>query len=266
MSKPAELPLITSPRRVALAGTFFLWGATIMGLLFTGTMTRYLAPRSLPFAWIAGPVLLAIGVVLWRNSKVPHHGDPTDDMHEVSCVCRWEEAPRRTELTTTALMLLPLLVLLMVPTGVLGADAARTRGVSGAPVRAPGDPGSLEGRDVNVLDIIYASSSPFYSEQIGLEQGDEVSLLGIVVKDDDDPDSFLLTRFFVTCCVADAVPIAVRVRGPTASAAIDNEWVTATGPISWTEAPPGVDATEVMAELSLESLEAAEEPWDIYLY
>lgn len=274
MSRPTDLPPVRSPRRVVLAVVFGIWGVTLAVLLLTGGISRYLAPRNLPFVALAAPVLLVVAVTIWARSVVPHHGDPTDDMHELSCVCRWEEAPRRTDLVTTSLMLLPLVVLAIVPSGTLGASAARSRGVQTIALRAPrsqpqqSSSNTSDVREVTILDIVYASTSSGYADQIGITSGSStVRMIGLAVKGRGAPeDGFLLTRFLVTCCVADAVPIAVRVRGPGASAVRDNTWVSVKGPISWTAAAPGAMATDVQADLRLEQVKTVPEPVDPYLY
>ena len=79
-------------------------------------------------------------------------------------------------------------------------------------------------------------------------------------------DGFVLTRFLVTCCVADAVPIGVGVTGAGASAALDNTWVTVEGTLTWTAARGLVRPTEVLSTLTVERVEPVTAPGDPYLY
>jgi uncharacterized repeat protein (TIGR03943 family) len=267
VTKPADLPPIVSPRRVVLAGAFFVWAVTLAVLLVSGGISRYLAPRNTPFVVLAVPVMFVVAFGIWQRSRISHHGDPADEMHELSCMCRWEEAPRRTDLVTTALLLVPLVVLAIIPSGALGSDAARSRGLRSVPVRAPKASTDLDTRDLTILDIVYATTSPSYAKELAIEQGADVRLVGIAVKAGGAPaGGFLLTRFLITCCVADAVPISVRVSGSGAGAVRDNSWVEAQGTITWNPAPQGTDATEVTADLRLERVKAVSEPIDPYLY
>ena len=57
-------------------------------------------------------------------------------------------------------------------------------------------------------------------------EGRTIRLEGLVVNDTDVPDGFLLTRFMVSCCAADGIPLQVAVRNTGPSLA-DDTWVVA---------------------------------------
>ena len=60
----------------------------------------------------------------------------------------------------------------------------------------------------------------------GSTEGITVRLEGLVVNNEELDDGFLLTRFLVSCCAADGVPVQVAVRGLDTTFE-DDEWVVA---------------------------------------
>ena len=280
MSPPADLPPVRSPRRVLWAAVFFAWGALLFVLLLTDGLNRYLAPRNRPFVLFGAVVLVALAVARWRRSAVPHRGDPDDALHDLHCRCRRSEAPRGSELVSVALFLVPLMVLAIVPAGTLGASAARSRGISSAALRPPPVPARTfppvttrpsgpvaPEPQFTVLDVVYAVSSPGYAAQSGISRGGSIELVGLVVKGGPaPPDGFLLTRFLVSCCVADAVPVGVNVVGPGALDAPDDAWVVVRGTLDWEEQPPGITTKRTFGTITLESLERVPAPSDPYVY
>ena len=203
MSRPSELPLVSSPRRLLWAGLFLAWGCLLAGLLLSGRLAHYLASRNRPFVAFAAVALVAVGIASARRSGVAHSGDPDDELHELSCRCRRAQVPGSTELVSVALFLLPVVVLAVVPSGTLGASAARSRGVSAVaprpvPLRVPLVPATTAAADggaptsavsaapaappvaeVTVLDVLYATQSADYATKVGLTQGGRVRLMGL---------------------------------------------------------------------------------------
>lgn len=53
-----------------------------------------------------------------------------------------------------------------------------------------------------------------------------VRLEGLVVNDPDVPDGFMLTRFMVSCCAADGIPLQVMLHN-TGAAVANETWVIA---------------------------------------
>lgn len=123
------------------------------------------------------------------------------------------------------LLALPLLVLISVaPTGLGAAAAGRveaftpTETSSGfAPLEPAPDP-----IEMRVYDFL---NRAVWDESRSLD-GVTVRLEGLVVNDPAVPDGFRLTRFMVSCCAADGVPLQVIVHhdGPPLA---DDTWVIA---------------------------------------
>ncbi|MDJ0768580.1 MAG: TIGR03943 family protein [Ilumatobacter sp.] len=132
------------------------------------------------------------------------------------------------------LLLLPIAVLVAVAPTALGSDAA-TRAEAFEPAQRGNvfdplpDDGPIE---MSMFDFI---DRALWDPQRGLE-GREVVVEAFIVSDDRYPAGVLLTRFMVSCCAADALPLQIAV--PTSARLADDTWVRAT--IEWS--PPAVDA------------------------
>jgi uncharacterized repeat protein (TIGR03943 family) len=170
---------------------------------------------------------------------------------------------RRATLIRIGILLLPLLYLGGGYGASLGSFALSKRQVSGLPgmIRpgaggrhepaAAGESGAARERDL--LDLVMSAM------QFG-PQG--VNTLGQVSLDDTLPeDCFILFRFVITCCVADAQPVAVLVRFQDHSSLKDDAWIRVRGVMEMDKVE-GEDAMVITAE----SMEPAEEPDEIYLY
>ncbi|MEL7157811.1 MAG: TIGR03943 family protein [Actinomycetota bacterium] len=133
---------------------------------------------------------------------------------------RWSVAP-----AVGWLLLLPLVVLVMVAPTALGAAAA-TRVEAFTPTDqtttfAPLDPSEapIEMRVYDFLD------RAIWDPERSLE-GVPVRLEGLVVNDERAPGGFMLTRFMVSCCAADGIPLQVALRD-TGQPLDDDTWVVA---------------------------------------
>lgn len=145
------------------------------------------------------------------------------------------------------LLLLPLLVLISVaPTG-LGAAAAE-RVDAYTPTEATERFAPLEESngpiEMRVLDFLERAT---WDESRSLE-GTTIRLEGLVVNDEDVPDGFRLTRFMVSCCAADGIPLQVDIRNAGAPLA-DETWVIAD--VIWR--PPEVSFEDTVGEWIIEA-------------
>lgn len=121
------------------------------------------------------------------------------------------------------LLLAPLLVLVAVaPTGLGAAAADRIDAVT--PAETTVDFAPLDNTagpvDLRIFDFL---DRALWDDERSLE-GTVVRLEGLVVNDESVPDGFRLTRFLVTCCAADGVPVQVVVHG-TGQPLPDDTWV-----------------------------------------
>ena len=84
---------------------------------------------------------------------------------------------------------------------------------------------------ISFAEIHYANQSADYAAQAGIVEGTPVRLVGFVTHDPNAPEGgFALTRFYVSCCAADALPFSVRIRPP--ADVVDpqeNDWLEVSG-------------------------------------
>ena len=90
-----------------------------------------------------------------------------------------------------------------------------------------------------------------------------VSLEGFVVRDTEgDGHGFFLTRFFIGCCAADAIPLRLYVQS-TQTPPPDNEWVRATVTL---DRDLATVASTAHAQATLDSLQGIRKPSEPYEY
>lgn len=198
--------------RVGRAVIMFTIGAVMARLLYTGGFGWFVQQRMrLPLLG-ATVVLLVFGVYEAIAGTREENENPSTIRRSAGPAVGW-------------LLLLPLMVLISVaPTG-LGAAAA-DRVDAFVPTEAVVDryvdldtsagPPQLQVRDF--LD------RAIWDEERSLEDV-TVQLEGLVVNDPELDDAFKLTRFMVSCCAADGIPIQVTVHH--SGELPDDTWVVA---------------------------------------
>ena len=141
---------------------------------------------------------------------------------------------------------LPLLVLILVaPTGLGAAAADRVEAYQ--PVETENEFEPLDDSagpvELRVFDFLDRAA---WDPERSLE-GTTVRLEGLVVNDPDVPDGFKLTRFLVSCCAADGIPLQVVLHG---TPRLDNDtWVIAD--VVWR--PPEVPYIEAAGDFVVEA-------------
>lgn len=216
----------------------------------TGTLTYYINQR---FAWLAlVAVILFAAFALTVVFRLIDRSAPNSP---------YGAAHGRLGLAGVALVALPAVIGLLVPARPLGAGALASRGVGlGAPVRAGAaavaqraggprtiidwlmeidrnpDPASLTGRTADVIGFVY-----------------------------HDPrlkaDQFFVSRFSVSCCVADATPVALLVQVAGAGALKSDSWVRVSGRFA-----PGEFAGQALPVLVADAVDPADPPAQPYLF
>lgn len=199
-----------SPARLAGTAVLAAWAALFWFLLMTGRDAFYLSDRT---DWVVpvAAVLLAAAVLGRLASSRTATPEPL----------------RARELLVMALMVVPVLLILVLPPATLGTFSAGKRaGFAGAGF-SPGDLGSGE---LTLVDVAAAQTTPEGERALARRAGESVRFVGFVTRYADTPaDEFMLTRYVVSCCVADATVAEVRVVNVTPGAFEDNEWVEVAG-------------------------------------
>lgn len=226
-------------RRALRAFVLGAWAAFFGWLWLSGEMTRYLGPRTY---WVVvfGSVTLTLAALghLWGIRGRPF-------------------APERSDLWGAALLLLPLVAVVAIPNAQLGAQAASRKASAGGFAAAALLPVPEPGGEISFREIHYASESDTYAASAGIVGGIEVELTGFVTHPDGGEGTFSLTRFYVSCCAADAIPYSVPISVPGAADRPDDSWIRVQGTLTDTGDGFVVDA---------ERIEPTSPPRDPYLY
>jgi putative membrane protein len=203
-----------SPGRVAGGLVLAAWAALFWFLLLTGRDNLYLSTRT---SWVVpvGAVLLT-AVAVGRLASAPG-GSP--------------QPIRSREAWIMGLMVVPVVVVLALPPATLGSFSAGRR----APFSSSGFAGSVGdggAGPLTLVDVAAAQYSKSGEQALAGRAGQQVDFVGIVTRYADTPaGEFLLTRYIITCCVADATTAQVRVVNVPPGKFQANDWVEVKGPI-----------------------------------
>jgi uncharacterized repeat protein (TIGR03943 family) len=223
-----------------------LWSAFFAYLWVSDEMVRYLGPRTywvVPFGCITlGAAAAAQLASAWRDRE--RGAGP------------WGMS--RGDLMGVVALLVPIVAVIAVPSAELGALAvSRKAPGAGAASTLAAPSASERGRPPSFIDVYYANESVEYARSLGIGEGTELRLTGFV-SESLGPDEFVLTRFYVSCCAADAIPYSVTVlTGANHAGFPENSWVRVSGEL-------GTDGDEF--KLMAETLEEIEQPDSPYLY
>lgn len=208
-----------SPRNglaLASAAVLGVWAAAMWFLDLTDRWALLLSTRT---HWVLplGGALLTVGAIARGVSALREAGGSNSRVE-------------RRHVLTLGVVALPAVVLLAMPGATLGAAAASNRGgvgaayVSGLSVSGTGPP--------TLTEVAAARYSPDVLRLLAKRAGARVTYTGFVRRGPGTPsDQFLLTRFVITCCIADALVAEVRVVGLDEQHIRTNDWVRVTGRI-----------------------------------
>lgn len=205
---------------VLLAG----YGLFILSLRLRGDLTLYINPIYVWPTTLAGAVLLILAAVRLLRPQASHCN--TGD-------CGCASPPAR--LWPYATLSIPLLLALLVPPHSLAAFSARERGPQIAGLSVVNGAStvkhvslSVDTRSLSLQDWAgVLSADPNPSDYAGKP----VHITGMVLHSPamTPPGTFMVIRYEVYCCIADARAIGLIVRDTSRGALQDNQWVTVTG-------------------------------------
>lgn len=203
-------------RRIAVRFVLlFAWAGFFTWLWFSGEMVRYLGPRTY---WVIPFGALTLGAAALAH--IPWlRGDR-------------DEPVRRSDLVSGVIVIAPLLLVLAVPRPDLGSLAVSRKasfGGGGGPALAV--PGAEDDGEVQFIDFHYANESEEYALKAGVVENEIVHLTGFVT--DVASDRLRLSRFYVSCCAADAVPYSAEVmRSSRMTGYEKDQWLRVRGRIA----------------------------------
>lgn len=172
------------------------------------------------------------------------------------------EEPTYKDLLSCAALTLILILALVLPPKALSSATALARGLSTDLVLVNGQMQTfgLKPEDRTLLDWIKLFN---YNPEPQAYVGQKVALEGFIVQDPSLPEStFMITRFAMACCAADARPIALPVHfDPQKFTPLQDDWVYLEGRMAETS----LNAKR-RAWIELDLLESRPVPLDPYAY
>ena len=203
------------------------WGLFVIYLYAKGRITLFLHPLYGHMALGAAAVLLACFACGWfvrrRSLKREATGEPFHEGHACG------EAPSAWRYVGSLAFLVPIVIGLALPERGLNALAAIQRGA--------GDP-AMAAELAAQQQLAEAREEQGYgwttvlgvAQRMKMPEAQKVGAIGFVVRNEKAPaDQFLLVRFLIVCCAADASPIAVPVQWAEAHTLENNQWVKVFG-------------------------------------
>lgn len=241
--------------RVFQTMILFGLGFFLLNRFFSGQLLVYIHQR---YVWLVLPtaiVILAVAYILF-NRRPQHHSVESGLLIE-------EEAPHNAH-WRLILMLIPLVLGIVVPISPLDAEAAASRQIRQS-LTFSTDPGlretilALEPDTRSILEWMWAFDAAQDKDQL---EGQPVNLEGFVIVKENVPEGqFLVARFVITCCVADATAIGIAVDPSGTDMIMPEGWVSVRGTMRISrmdgESALLIEATEI------QPIERPEQP---YLY
>jgi uncharacterized repeat protein (TIGR03943 family) len=144
-----------------------------------------------------------------------------------------------------SVLIVPIVVVLALPPATLGSFAASRRStLSGGYVTSVED---IVNGELSLADVGGALRSRDAMRALSDRAGTSVEFVGFVNRDEGTPaDEFTLTRFLISCCVADALSVEVRVVGAPPGRFKNDDWVRVEGRLYPLNNEVVVDASEVV--------------------
>ena len=191
-----------------------------------GTLLFYINRRFAWLTWIATILLVLIAFAYQRTARTrqsqDHAQDSVRDHHA-------HPHGRESAWIALALVALPLLLGLLVPPRPLGAQAVEGREVNTGGVGLDNDEllFSRPAAERNILDWLRAFNA---ASDPSLWNSEGATVIGFVYRDDSFAvGQFMVSRFVVSCCVADATVVGLIVRWPDSLDLPLDGWVEVRG-------------------------------------
>jgi putative membrane protein len=233
-------------------------GLFLYGRIASGAIFFYINER-----FIVLTLAAVLGLVLVGMSHPLRRGDPAHSDHSCGNHDHDHEHQHHTLSWRSVLVLaLPIVLGMAVSPKPLGVAALETRELdmagSGLP-HALRQPDNVVASERNLLEWWQAFQLSSDSDAL---VGQDAEVTGFVYHDDRfGKDHFVVTRYVVNCCVADATVVGMVVRWPHTGQLANDQWVTVRGQIA------GATQEEWhMPVLAANSVELTTAPRQPYLY
>jgi putative membrane protein len=228
-----------------------------------GDLGNYVNVKNLGWlTWVGAGIFLILGIIstlelMSKNTAHAQHNHDHEHDHEHS------QAGSLSSWLFLGIVALPLIFGMGIPSKPLTADAITeiSSDVTSLSLgRATTPISSIDPEDRNILDWLRVLGT---ASDLREYEGQEVSILGFVYRDARmvGTSQFMVVRFTLSCCVADARPVGLLVAPPAGTELAQDTWINVTGKFS-IQVIDGVDTPVIEAE----SIEVTTQPEQPYLY
>jgi uncharacterized repeat protein (TIGR03943 family) len=239
-------------------------GLMFYAKLSDGTLAFYINQR---FAWLSLVAVLlffTLAAALAYKFMLERRATPAegDEFALVRTTIQQQNQAKRISWIAIGLLALPAVLGFFTPARPLGAGAIESRGIG---LTAPNLPGNVtQAQRVatgpkNILDWLREFSRT--SDPTAF-RGKEADVIGFVYRDPrSKADEFWVSRFAISCCVADASALGLLVKTDQVADLKSDSWVRVVGKFDTAEF-----AGEQIPVLVAETIEPTEQPNQPYLY
>lgn len=225
-------------------GAYFSW------IIATGNFANYINIRFAWLSYVAAAIFLILGgwslYGVVRNMEHGHDHDHDHD-HDVS----WG---------MLAIVAVPLVIGTLIPSQPLGVEAiSGSIAITNAAATANVTTFAIDPLQRNVLDWLRVFNSVNDYTEVN---GEPADLIGFVYREATfSDDQFLIARYSISCCVADASAIGIPVTWPGTESLEQGQWVRVQGAFQVASF-----RDDELPVLQAQSVELVEQPAHPYLY
>lgn len=238
--------------------TLILLGIFLYSRLAGDTILFYINERFVTLTLLASAGLILVGASYFLNSQRHSH---SHDGHEHE----HDHDHGRASALGLLILAIPLVVGFLVPPRPLGANALDNRQINIGNLSSIAPPRSMDSRmgtvggERNIVDWLAAFQEAGDPQSF---DGQEARVIGFVYRDERfSEDRFMVGRFIVSCCVADAAPVGLIVQWPDAAELPADQWIEVSGRFQ-----PGTFDKLDLPILMAEEVKRTEPPPQPYLY
>jgi uncharacterized repeat protein (TIGR03943 family) len=212
-------------QRFLKTALFLATGIFLYTRITSGVINFYINERFITLTLLAAVGIMVVGASYWLRPSLPHdhtHDHDHDHDHDHNHGLTW---------LGLFIIALPLVLGWLVPPQPLGAGAIGNREIGIGTLSSVAAPGSNENMGLvagekNIMDWL----NEFQHQDLSAYVGQEAHIIGFVYRDERfTADTFMVGRFILSCCVADAAPIGLVVQTADAAHFQTDQWVDVTG-------------------------------------
>jgi len=224
-------------------------------IIVTGNWSNYINER---FAWLTYVAAAVFALLAFYTLMTTLRANDEAYLHALHDHNHDDHSHEPLTWGALAIIAIPLVLGTLIPSRPLGAEAVNGQLSTTAAV------GELTTFTVNPLDRNVLDWLRFFGtvEDYSDLDGENADVTGFVYKEPSfAPDQFMLARFTVSCCVADASAIGLPIYYTDSAALEQGTWVRVQGTFN-----VGEFRGDTLPVLSVASIETVEQPEHPYLY